>query len=113
VQNFSKMTEPLHCKFNFVFAPKYGCGYDASLNAPILAPLYPLSEFKALYKYCIISASLSISKASVRGIPTDVSPRPSVCLCVCQSGKCTVAKRLNGSGCLMGWSVGSVKGSVY
>jgi len=53
----------------------------------------------------------------------ELSPNPSVgpCLCVCLSvgqsvclsGKCTVAKRLNGSGCCLGWWVGSVEGWVY
>jgi len=32
------------------------------------------------------------------GVLTDLSPRPSVCL----SGKCTVTKRLTGSGCRLG-----------
>ena len=34
-------------------------------------------------------------------------------LSVCLSGKCTVAKRLIGSGCRLGWSVGSVEEWMY
>jgi len=41
------------------------------------------------------------SKRSAHG--TGLSPRPFVCLSVCVSGKCIVAKRLIGSGCYLGW----------
>ena len=66
--------------------------------------------------YCIklfyIYFSMSLSGiAKVCGILTDLSPRPSV-VCVCRSGKCTVAKWLNGPGCCLGWWVGSVEGWV-
>jgi len=47
----------------------------------------------------IISVSLSLSIVSVCDILTDLSLRPSLSVCVCLSGKCTVAKQLNGSGC--------------
>ena len=54
--------------------------------------------------FVIISASLSINIASVRAIGIEHSPRSSVglCVCVCRSGKCTVAKRLSGSRCRLG-----------
>ena len=45
----------------------------------------------------IISASLPINVVSVSAIVTDLSPKMSVCLSVCLSGKCTVTKRLIGS----------------
>ena len=50
---------------------------------------------------------------------TDLPPSPSVglcvgvCLCMCVSGKSTVAKRLIVSGCQLRWSVGSVEEWVY
>ena len=52
------------------------------------------------------------------GVGTDLSSIPSVSLSVCWSvgrsvclsRKCTVAKRLTGSGCHLGWWVGSVEG---
>jgi len=44
--------------------------------------------------------SLSINTTSVSAIGIDLSPIPSVGLCVCRSArKYTVAKRLTGSGC--------------
>jgi len=58
----------------------------------------------------IISASLSINEASVSADDVDLSPITSVgqcvCLSVCLSWKCTVAKRLIGYGCHLGWWVG-------
>jgi len=69
----------------------------------------------------IISASLSVNIASVNANGVDRSPSPSVGLCMCLwvglsvgwSGKCTVAKRLIGSGCRLGWWMGLVEGWVY
>jgi len=56
---------------------------------------YSLSaiEYSTRCSRKIISASLCISKASVSAHLTDLSPSPSVALCVCVSvGKCTVVK---------------------
>jgi len=66
----------------------------------------------------ISSASLSVNIASISARVTDLSPSPSVGLCVGLSvgqsvRKYTVAKRLNGSGCHLGWLVGSVEGWMY
>jgi len=53
--------------------------------------------------YVVLRASLSVDIASVSANGVDLSPCPSVGLCVGrslsvgQSGKCTVAKRLIGS----------------
>jgi len=54
--------------------------------------------------FCFISASLSISIASVSANDIDLSPIPSVGLSVVLSvsGKCTVAKRLIGSDAVWG-----------
>jgi len=67
----------------------------------------------------LFSASLSINIASVGTYLTDLSPSPSVGLCVGRSvglsvcGMCTLAKRLIGSGCHLVWWVGSVEGWMY
>jgi len=44
---------------------------------------------------------------------TEHSPEPSVGLLVCLSAKCIVVKRLIGSGCRLGWWMGSVDEWVY
>jgi len=38
---------------------------------------------------------------------------PSLRLCVCVSGKCTVVKRMTGSRFCYGWRVGLIEGWVY
>ena len=50
--------------------------------------------------------SLSIQHSvTVIGIGLSLIPSVGLCMCrsVCVSGKCIVAKRLIGSGCLFGW----------
>ena len=52
----------------------------------------------------VITALLS-ERMRISAHVTDLSPSISVglCVCVCLSGKCTVAKRLIGSRCRLGW----------
>jgi len=57
------------------------------------------------------SVSLLSIQYSVSALGTYLSLIPSVGLYV--SGKCTMAKRLTGSGCRSGWWVGSAEGWVY
>jgi len=49
-------------------------------------------------------------QASVSGLCDGI--RRSVCLSVCLSAMCIVAKRLSGSGCRLRWWMGSVEGWV-
>jgi len=51
------------------------------------------------YVFFLVKLLSLIYQVSVSVYVTDLSPRPSVGLCVCLFGKCTVAKRLSGSGC--------------
>ena len=59
----------------------------------------------------------SLGKLDVTEWSRDVARPISQSLCVClsvgRSGMYTAAKRLIGSGCRLGWSVGSVEGGVY
>jgi len=50
---------------------------------------------------------------SISVIETDLSPIPSVGLSVCLSVQSVLWQRLIGSGCCLGWLVGSVEGLVY
>jgi len=64
-----------------------------------------------------MSTPLHVYRVNVRAYVTDVSPSSTIGLCVGlsvgRSGKCIVAKRLCGSGCHLGWWLGSVDGWVY
>ena len=66
-----------------------------------------------LYQHEFLARRSLSAGQSVSVILTELSSIPSVGLCVsvsvCRSPKCTVAKRLNGSGCHLGWWVGSVE----
>jgi len=62
----------------------------------------------------IVSVSLYINISSeALMLRTCRLAHLSVCVSVCLSGKCIVAKRLNGSGCHLRWWVGSVEKWVY
>jgi len=64
-----------------------------------------------VYGLLLVRHSLSIECKRYWNRPVAVSPIPSVGLCL--SGKCIVAKRLIGSGCRLGWWVGSVERWAY
>jgi len=57
-----------------------------------------------------LAASLTVKRLLVQ---TCRQSHVSVCLSVCLSEGCTVAKRLIGCGCLLGWWVGLVEWWVY
>jgi len=56
-----------------------------------------------LHMRTIFAVLLARRCLSVSAHVTYLSPSLSVCVCVCLSGKCTVAKRLIGSGCRLWW----------
>jgi len=89
---------------NLIIVRPNDCGIGRVMNSMYIGCI--------IYADDIISASLSISTASgalmLRTCRLHVDH-----LSVCLSGKCTVAKRPIGSGCRLGWRVGSVEEWVY
>jgi len=80
---------------------------DVSVFA--LSPCFACVNFWFLY-LVIFSVSLSVNLAIVNANGVELLLSPSVGLCVylpvCRYRKCSVAKRLIGSGCHLGWWVG-------
>jgi len=87
------------CAFTLALA-RLSCLYINTENYDIIHSLQNSNALKPTLH--IISALFSISIAIVSGYLINLLPSPTVGLCVCVSGKCTVTKRLIGSGCDLG-----------
>jgi len=81
----------------------------------VILPLFALSTYTPLHAIGLAMfarRSVSVQRAYKRISARLTGPSVGLCVCVCVSvGKCrpTVAKRLSGSGCRLGWWVRSVE----